>query len=859
MSETTYEVLSSEHFLVLLHHDKSHSLIFNRLDGSISSLKYEDAKELSNLRRIGKTYGVIGTYLNKFLVLIRSRCLVGSLYDPKTKRDHQIYVIQQVQVIDISCLTPSLKSNVDRKEDTKRSEGGEDAKYNKPSQRRQVSVDDSDMDYSSLPISISTNNYRSGNSWNPFKIAANSLKPRVSSQFIKTLTSETDPVSRHASGSEAIAEPTSPPSDLNYEESERRLVEEMIKLFANTNSFYYSPSLDLTRRLSTGSTKSASGCIDSREPMWKTAKTQYFWNRHMLSTLTSRSESDEDINLFILVILHGFISIEEIVKHTPTRANTTTRDTPFNAQDCDIDVAEEAILQQISPVDVSNIDFFQLAIISRRSVYHAGTRYLRRGCNEDGHCANFVETEQILRCNQHFNSLILLRGSIPLFWYQAGFNYRPPPILVRSEQENHAVFKKHFKDLLETYEANSVIAVDCTEHSGREAGLHNAYKKHFDQLRAELPALTLIEFDFHKHCKGRQCSDSQVDRHLKACGLDDQLVKDMRYYWNDSDNILTQESIIRVNCIDCSDRTNVVQRVIALRVLDMQLARLGAILPYTSPENNEFRKLMSNMWSANGNALSTQYCGTRALFTGDKKIAGYLKDTYSSASRYYIGKFRDAYRQAAINAMLGVEDIDKDNLGIQRDLDHLNLDSILSGQRGGALLKDVSSKVSDRLARLKYRFNVLPFTSEQGEYSMANETGVVTLDGLNEPDVADDRARALGEMNIDWPSSDSIDNGNPRNTEAEVRLNENGSVQYTSSDDFHDDKYGHLMLSPDLSKFQEFHEPRESARGSVAAAQIESIGMTEAGSCITPAVKVRNQSDQQTVKKVRDMHTDEGV
>lgn len=37
-----------------------------------------------------------------------------------------------------------------------------------------------------------------------------------------------------------------------------------------------------------------------------------------------------------------------------------------------------------------------VTLIARRSRLFAGTRYLKRGINWDGHCANDVETEQIV-------------------------------------------------------------------------------------------------------------------------------------------------------------------------------------------------------------------------------------------------------------------------------------------------------------------------------------------------------------------------------------------------------------------------------------------------------------------------------
>ena len=38
---------------------------------------------------------------------------------------------------------------------------------------------------------------------------------------------------------------------------------------------------------------------------------------------------------------------------------------------------------------------FNITLISRRSRHRAGTRYKRRGVDEEGYVANYVETEQV--------------------------------------------------------------------------------------------------------------------------------------------------------------------------------------------------------------------------------------------------------------------------------------------------------------------------------------------------------------------------------------------------------------------------------------------------------------------------------
>lgn len=86
---------------------------------------------------------------------------------------------------------------------------------------------------------------------------------------------------------------------------------------------------------------------------------------------------------------------------------------------------------------------FVFAIISRRSRYRAGTRYFRRGIDEEGHVANFNETEQIVLYDPNDGgsipmprqgeqgsriqlSFVQIRGSIPLFWAEVNtLRYKP--------------------------------------------------------------------------------------------------------------------------------------------------------------------------------------------------------------------------------------------------------------------------------------------------------------------------------------------------------------------------------------------------------------------------------------------------
>ena len=57
-------------------------------------------------------------------------------------------------------------------------------------------------------------------------------------------------------------------------------------------------------------------------------------------------------------------------------------------------------------------------------------------------------------------------------------------------------------------------------------------------------------------------------------------VKSLRYCWMDRHGVVCQQKgVIRVNCIDCLDRTNVVQTAICRTILETQLTKLGVIPP----------------------------------------------------------------------------------------------------------------------------------------------------------------------------------------------------------------------------------------------------------------------------------------
>ncbi|XP_061546395.1 phosphatidylinositide phosphatase SAC2 isoform X2 [Phycodurus eques] len=413
------------------------------------------------------------------------------------------------------------------------------------------------------------------------------------------------------------------------ERLERRLLDELYKIFMDSDSFYYSPTYDLTNTV-----QRQGDLARSSLPLWKQVDDRFFWNKHMIQDLIDLQTPEVDF--WVIPIIQGFVQVEELV----VNYNETSD--------------EERSSPETSPQEVTCVDDihprFTVALISRRSRHRAGMRYKRRGVDTDGHVANYVETEQLIHVHSHTLSFVQTRGSVPVFWSQAGYRYNPRPRLEKEEKETMSYFAAHFEEQLKLYKKEVII--NLVDQSGREKLIGDAYLKQV--LLYNNPNLTYVSFDFHEHCRGMKFENVQI---LTDAIFD--IITDMKWAWVDQAGVICkQEGIFRVNCMDCLDRTNVVQAAIARVVMEQQLKKLG-VMPPEQPLPLKCYRIYQIMWANNGDTISRQYAGTAALKgdftrTGERKLAGVMKDGVNSANRYYLNRFRDAYRQAVIDLMMGL-------------------------------------------------------------------------------------------------------------------------------------------------------------------------------------------------------------
>uniref|UniRef100_A0A674JSE1 Synaptojanin-1 n=1 Tax=Terrapene triunguis TaxID=2587831 RepID=A0A674JSE1_9SAUR len=278
-------------------------------------------------------------------------------------------------------------------------------------------------------------------------------------------------------------------------------------------------------------------------------------------------------------------------------------------------------------------------LISRLSCERAGTRFNVRGTNDDGHVANFVETEQVIFLDDCVSSFIQIRGSVPLFWEQPGLQVGSHRVrMSRGFEANAPAFDRHFRTLKNVYGKQIIVNL-----LGAKEGEHMLSKAFQSHLKASEHAIDIkmVNFDYHQMVKGGKAEKlhsvlkPQVQKFLE-CGF---------FYFDGKEVQRYQSGTIRTNCLDCLDRTNSVQAFFGLEMLTKQLEVLG--LAEKPQLVTRFQEVFRSMWSLNGDSVSKIYAGTGAL-EGKAK----LKDGARSVTRTIQNNFFDSSKQEAIDVLL---------------------------------------------------------------------------------------------------------------------------------------------------------------------------------------------------------------
>lgn len=409
---------------------------------------------------------------------------------------------------------------------------------------------------------------------------------------------------------------------------EKRMLS-LVKESLYSGPLYFSYEFDLTSSFQR-QVKVGGGVGPTREPLWKRADERFFWNYRLQERLM---QHPEDLSAFIMPVMFGFLEVK---------------------------------------VASINSRSFLLGLIARRARYRAGTRYFSRGIDQAGHVSNFNETEQFVLLDPPKSpepkdmediegkarmSFVQTRGSVPVYWAEINNLRYKPDLLIPEDPRTLPAAEKHLSEQVSTYGKNYLV--NLVNQKGYEKPVKEAYERVVAQLSS--PLLQYTYFDFHHACKGMKFGNVKLLlEQLEREGLtsNDYFSLDT----NGAPRLQLQKSVVRTNCMDCLDRTNVVQSTLARWVLNDQLRSVGVIGPSDTVENHaDFLHVFRNVWADHADVISKAYSGTGALKTdftrtGKRSFEGALQDGVNSLTRYVKNNFFDGKRQDAYDLFTGAWD-----------------------------------------------------------------------------------------------------------------------------------------------------------------------------------------------------------
>lgn len=120
-----------------------------------------------------------------------------------------------------------------------------------------------------------------------------------------------------------------------------------------------------------------------------------------------------------------------------------------------------------------------------------------------------------------------------------------------------------------------------------------------------------------------------------------------------------QTGVVRVNCVDCLDRTNTAQFAVGRWALGSQLCALGVLRSPTLEFDTDCVRILEALYEDHGDTLALQYGGSQLVHRIEtyRKTAPWTSqgnDIMQTLSRYYSNTFSDADKQNAINLFLGL-------------------------------------------------------------------------------------------------------------------------------------------------------------------------------------------------------------
>lgn len=304
-----------------------------------------------------------------------------------------------------------------------------------------------------------------------------------------------------------------------------------------------------------------------------------------------------------------------------------------------------------------------VVLIGRTSKNFAGTRYLRRGVNEDGHVANHVEVEQIVFVNSslshcgargRFSSYVQVRGSVPVHWFHGMVQRPKPPILLGKVDPFYNSTRLHLEEILSDFGAPVVLMnlLKTHEKKKREFVLTSEYVKAFSLLTAHMEGpRDAIPIRYHSFDL-RNAADRAWNS-MTAFG--EREGDEIGIFACDLESVRLQSGVVRSNCVDCIDRTNLAQFFFGLHALGKQLTAVGILhheVDIALSQQSAYDAML-RLYLRLGDAIAIQYGGSAQVGAGILH-RGLGWDKMMGIKRLYNNLVVDKDRQQIMNLFLGL-------------------------------------------------------------------------------------------------------------------------------------------------------------------------------------------------------------
>lgn len=245
-------------------------------------------------------------------------------------------------------------------------------------------------------------------------------------------------------------------------------------------------------------------------------------------------------------------------------------------------------------------------------------------------------------------------------WKQNNFGF----LSVNSNSNaNRTIFRKHLQLLRNQYKGKMLL-LNLLGDWGSEPKLSKEFERVFEELKSDFQdTFSYQQIDFHK-LTGQTNFEKIYDKIASLMPKEDGF-----YHRKESEVLQSQRNFIWSNCLDCLDRTNVVQSKCSFLVLFKWMEVMGKdLFPKISSDLERLHFLNESslwevwdfraIWADHADVISEIYTGTgstssQMTWLGNKaNFVDILDHGGKSLSRFYINLISDDEKQVVIEQIV---------------------------------------------------------------------------------------------------------------------------------------------------------------------------------------------------------------